>query len=669
MTSIDEIIKREVNPFDLVNLKPGNFWGEQQDAAQTVDSIHQEAITEIEALVDLVAKDHVSRTVLLAGDSGSGKSYLLGRLKRTLNPKAFFAYIGPWADSDHIWRHILRYTVDSLMHNPEGQQDSQLLLWLKSLSAFTKRNLKQRVLNDSVWKLLQSDRKKFIKHLKNTYKSAGIYSPDIFFGILHDLTNPELYDSACEWLRGDDLSEESMQALKVRNCIDTEDAAKNILANFGRISTETQPIVICFDNLETCLFNQNGILNPQPLFNVNTTIHNDYLRNFVIIISVVTDIWKRSSVRIQQADKARLETTIQLKRINLEQAEALWTYRLGSLHHQAKPKPESRIYPLTKQLLEQSFPGTKTDPRNVLILGRQEYRKHKDSIGENLPDPDPEPDSQSEFQLLWQQEYQKTEQKITKIALLSAPELVRMLQEACIALGVKEARPKLLGGKYASYSLSYKHPQEKKQVGIIWTEDSNMTSFYTVMNACQTLVNKRTDHALYLIRAASVGTPKLVGQRIYQQIFTGNPHQHLKPNLPSVHTLATYYSFVNSALAGELVVAGTTTTLEQLQTLVRESKVLEGCALLKELKIMPEGSKPPLAPIKKYLLNLIKNQHFIGRKVLVDNTHGQFSDTDISHIGQLIEQFYRDNIIQIINPHEELDNQLVCWIPEKNIPV
>lgn len=150
MASINDIIQREVNPFDPTTFKPGNFWQEQQDSALTVESIHQEAITETEALLDLVAKDHRSRTVLLLGDSGSGKSYLLGRLKRTLNPKAFFAYIGPWSDSNYIWRHILRYTVDSLMHVPEGQQESQLMLWLKSLAAFKQLSMKELIFNESV---------------------------------------------------------------------------------------------------------------------------------------------------------------------------------------------------------------------------------------------------------------------------------------------------------------------------------------------------------------------------------------------------------------------------------------------------------------------------------------------------------------------------------------
>jgi len=68
MTDINDIIKREVNPFDIINLKPTNFWAEEQDSKLMVESIHKEAIIEIEGLLDLVGKDHRSRTVLLAGE-------------------------------------------------------------------------------------------------------------------------------------------------------------------------------------------------------------------------------------------------------------------------------------------------------------------------------------------------------------------------------------------------------------------------------------------------------------------------------------------------------------------------------------------------------------------------------------------------------------------------
>ncbi|MFN5873088.1 MAG: ATP-binding protein [Aphanizomenon sp.] len=530
MTDINDIIKREVNPFDVINLKPTNFWAEEQDSKLMVESIHKEAIIEIEGLLDLVGQDHRSRTVLLAGESGSGKSYLLGRLKRTLNPKAFFAYIlCNWPDSSNIWRHILRHTVDSLIQVPEGEKESQLMLWLKSLTAFTRSDIKQRIFNDNFWEALQSNRQKFIKHLKDSYKKAGIYNPDMFFGVLHDLANPELYDLACEWLRGDDLNEDSMKEIKVKTCIDTEDAAKNILANFGRISTQTQPIVLCFDNLDTMPQLPEGFLDIQPFFNVNTTIHGDNLKNFLVIISVITNTLKRHFDRILPADKAGIHKTIQLKPITIEQAEALWAYQLQPLHQLANPRPESPIFPLNRQILEKTYPGGKTMPRNALTLGREEYQKYKGSV-----DPDPTP---AEFELLWQHEYTKSQGKITKISLLSSPDLIQMLQQSISSLKMQGVKTKLLSGRYASYSLSYQHPTKREKLGIVWTEDSNMNSFYHIMNACQTVLQKNLCQTMYLIRGGDLGKPNMAGNQLYRQIFTDTNHVHIKPSLQSIHNL------------------------------------------------------------------------------------------------------------------------------------
>lgn len=680
MTSIEELIKREVNPFDLINLKPGNFWQEQQDCVLTVESIHQEAITEIEAFLDLVTKDHRSRTMLLLGDSGSGKTYLLGRLKRTLNPKAFFAYIGSWADSDHIWRHTLRYTVDSLMQIPEGQQESQLMLWLKSLSAFTKRSLKQRIANDNFWELLQSDRQKFIRHLKDTYKKESVYNSDIFFGVLKDLTNPDLYDLACEWLRGDDLSEESMQALKVKHCIDTEDAAKLILANIGKISTETQPIVLCFDNLDNIPKLSDGLQDFQPLFNVNTTIHNDYLKNFLVIISIMTNTWKRNLDRIQQADKARIERIVPLKRITLEQAEALWAYRLQPLHSQAIPKPSSNIYPLTRQLLEEKFPGGKTIPRYTLMLGREEYQKHKiellknqkNSVGDMvIPPPELTEDRiQAEFQLIWQDEYNKVQKKTTKITQLAAPELILMLQEALSALQAQGIKPKLLSGKYASNSLSHQPSQQRERVGIVWTEEANMTSFNAVMNACKTAIQSNLCPTMYLIRAAEIGNAKLASTKTYQQIFTNSQHHHIKPNLSSVHHLATYHNLVNAAHAHELVVAGKTITLQQLENLIRDSQILHKCTLLQNLGIVPRQNNgrdddkiiEDLQEAKQFLLNILTIQQYMGLEKLIEDTCSKYSQLNRPQIEQLIQQLCEENKTQILDPKAKPEAQFIFLV-------
>ncbi|MEY3221733.1 MAG: hypothetical protein RLZZ203_589, partial [Cyanobacteriota bacterium] len=689
------------NPFDVINLKPTNFWAEEQDSKLMVESIHKNAIIEIEGLLDLVGKDHRSRTVLLSGDSGSGKSYLLGRLKRTLNPKAFFAYIlCNWADSTNIWRHILRHTVDSLIQVPEGEKESQLMLWLKSLTAFTRSDIKQRIFNDNFWEALQSNRQKFIKHLKDSYKKAGIYNPDMFFGVLHDLANPELYDLACEWLRGDDLNEDSMKEIKVKTCIDTEDTAKNILANFGRISTQTQPIVLCFDNLDTMPQLPEGFLDIQPFFNFNTTIHGDNLKNFLVIISIITNTLKRHFDRILPADKAGIHKTIQLKRITTEQAEALWAYQLQQLHQLANPRPESPIFPLNRGMLDKTSPGGKTMPRNTLVLGREEYQKYKGSLLDEKPKPEPvkiqikvttpnektvpkpiiivpqrsqdnQDTIQAEFELLWQHEYAKSQGKITKISLLSSPDLIQMLQQSISTLKIEGVKSKLLSGKYASYSLSYQHPTNRQKLGILWTEDSNMNSFYHVMNACQTVIQKNLCQTMNLIRAGDLGKPNLAGNQLYRQIFTNTNHVHIKPSLSSIHYLATYQSLVNSAKSQELVIGGKTINLQRLETLINEAEILHKCTLLQDLGIVSKTEKPPttngngkkdLRPVKDFLLNLVKTQSYMGVPTLISQAVSQFPDVKETDIQHLIDLLCQEKKVKIMNPKAKLPDQLICLI-------
>ena len=704
MTDIKNIIKREVNPFDVINLKPTNFWAEEQDSKLMVESIHKNAIIEIEELLDLVGEDHRSRTVLLEGESGSGKTYLLRRIKRSFNSKAFFAYIlCDWPDSTHIWRHILRRTVDSLIQVPEGKKESQLMLWLKSLTAFTRSDITQRIFNDNFWEALQSNRQKFIKHLKDTYKKAGIYNPDMFFGVLHDLANPELYDLACEWLRGDDLNEDSMKAIKVKTCIDTEDAAKNILANFGRISTQTQPIVLCFDNLETMPQLPEGLLDIQPFLNVNTTIHGNNLKNFLVIISVITNNWNRHLDRIFLADTVGINRKTRLKDITLEQAEALWTYHLKPLHQLANPRPESPIFPLNREMLDKTSPGGKTMPRNALTLGREEYQKYKGSLLDEdekpkpesvtikikvttrdeetipkpiiiLPPPPPannQDTTQAEFELLWQHEYTKSQGKITKISLLSSPDLIQMLQQSISTLKIQGVKSKLLSGKYASYSLSYQHPKNRQKLGIVWTEDSNMTSFYHVMNACQIVIQKNLCQTMHLIRAGDLGKPNLAGNQLYRQIFTNTNHVHIKPSLQSIHYLATYQSLVNSAKSQELVIGGKTIDLQRLETLIIEAEILHKCTLLQDLGIASKADKPPdttgngrkdLRPVKDFLLNLVKTQAFMGVPTLISQAVSQFPDVKETDIQYLIDLLCQEKKVKIMNPKAKLPDRLICLI-------
>ncbi|MFM6815066.1 MAG: AAA family ATPase [Dolichospermum sp.] len=685
MESIDKIILRSINPFS--NFSSVNFWHKQQPEP-TVDSIHQEAITKIETTLDQVVQDHQTRTIMLDGDAGCGKTYLLGRLKKKFNHKAFFVYIPPFTGIDSIWRHILRYTVDSLVQVPEGQKDSQLLLWVENvLTSIKERSVKDRIFKDDVLDLLRNERGKFINKLRDIYKKAGIsiYNADVFFGVLHDLTDTELYPLACEWLRGDDLSEDSLKTLGIKKSIDTEESARGNLANFSRIAGETQPIVLCFDQLNNIARLPDGSRALQKMFDINTKIHDED-KNFLIIISLNTDVWKTHFKSMDKSDKDRIDQEVPLKSINLQQAESLLSTRLYSLHLQARPQPSSPIYPLTSEYLEKEFPGGKTDPRDIIVFGKDVIQQYKEWLAGGSKDefkPDlsvsRKKDDHSEllaaFKLKWRDEFNKVQRQITKIRHFSAPDLIKMLQEVLETLHVEGVKyPLFTGTTYASYSLEYKLSDKSRPLGVVWTEDGNMNTFFHVMEACKKAAEKDSTLTLYLIRAEVLGNTKNKGYQSYTKFFTGSPHRHITPHINSVHYLVTYHNLVKDAREGDLVIGSKNLNFKSLQELIRESNILEGCSLLQDLgifkKIKPVIITPPpkvieLTECKDYLFDLVKTQHLLGKPTLIDNAISNFPTVNEAQINVLIQQLCEENKIQILDPKAKPEAQLICLVPHK----
>ncbi len=670
MATIQEIIKQAQNPFDPVTVTTGNFWEDPENSAlKAVKSIHQDEINQIATTLSAVNQDHRPRTILLAGNPGSGKSYLLKRLKQQLNQDAFFAYIGPWANSDRIWRYILRETVDSMLKVPEGEQESQLLLWLKSLPAFQKKG----------W--LLTERQRLIGELRATYPT-GIHRSKEFFGVLYDLTNPERRDPAYQWLRGEDLDEDDLKTLGVRGSIDNEDHAQNILINFGRISSSTKPIVLCFDQLDSIPHMPDGSLDLQALFNVNSTLHTRRL-NFLIIISIITDTWIRNQKKIQPADLARLNPNeIRLKNITLKQAESLWASRLYPLHQQADPKPTSPIYPFTQQDLEKEFRGGKTTPRRTLMLGNQLIQRYTtqgvnssepsttdstsqdDTAGKSIPRAEKVLDS---FKLKWQQEFKKTEQKITRIQDIDESQLIKMLREALEALEVKDVKPNFLSGNFASYSLSYQLQSSQERIGVVWGETTNGNSFYHLMNACDKAIQGNRCQTLYLIRNTNVKKRGLKGDKLYSKLFNGSGNIHLKlEDLYSVYYLAAYDSLVNSAYSQELVLADTIPTPEELQNLIRKSGILQDCSLLQDLNIFSSKVKDTQVvtkPVKEFVINLLKQNQIIARNVLIKTTQNKLNSIKEVAIHQGIKELSQENKIKLVPVDGSPEKQLVCLVP------
>ncbi len=685
--SIEQLIRQNINPFDPTTFKPGNFWKETYAEDQEISAIHEGVLNAVEQTLDRVLRDRQTRTLMLLGDSGSGKSYLLARIKRRLNDRACFAYVNPWPESQFIWRHVLRQTVDSLLEIPEGQgedqREPQLVRWLKGLDILQRQGLAKR---------LRGERSVFVGDMRVSFPS-GIYRPKDFFGVLYELLNPETRIVAYDWLRGEDLDEEDRKLLKVKHCVDSEDAAQKMLGNFSKIADSTQPIVICFDNLDNIPKRADSKPDLQALFDVNSSIHNEKLKNFLILVSIITSNWRENKSAIAYADLARVNEILTLRAISLDQAEAIWASRLKALHQQASSQPASNIAPLTRDWLERQYPGGKVVPRAALMLAERLIRYFKEkgqmpAISKHQTEPAPPPppvNIRASFELAWQKEFEETSHQVSRIAQFSSPELIRRLQEALEALAVSNILPGVLPSPtYRSYALGYQ--TASRRVGVVWTEDGNLTAFCNIMKACQKMMAQGDHTHLFLIRAANLGTKKNKGFQLFEAVFATDTCIHLKTDLESVRYLETYHRLVNAAAGRELVIASQTPDLPQLKKLVQASGVLAECKLLQQLRLVKgressqsnRGSTAPdlvgpsdvmdatnkkLEAGQRYILNLMATQMMMGMQAVIDRTKEQIPDLEAEKIEVIIQTLDDAGKIQQLHPDADRENQLLCWVP------
>ncbi|MTJ14511.1 ATP-binding protein [Anabaena sp. UHCC 0187] len=662
MASFAAIVLRNPNPFDQINLI--------NEKELVVDYIYQEAFIKIDRKFNEVIKNNCTSTVLINGEDGSNKSYLLSRLNQHFHYKALFVYIPPFRVREVIWQHILRYTVDSLMAISNNQKESQLLQWLS--------NLKPDIKYD-VFDFLRSDRKKFINKLKDLYKGVKIYDDDTFFSILYDLTNSELYPLACEYLRGDDLSQESLEALGIEKSIKTETVARETLVNLSRIVGNHQPIVLYFDQLTSIGKLPNGTLDFPALFTVNTKIREENI-NLLMLFNINNHTWQDNETKISQLDKHNIDETVFLKDISLAKTELLLESRLKLLHNQEILQIPSPIYPLNRQILEREFPQGKTNPRDLFIYARdtlEAYKKWLTKGGEKgdfvFPQRHENKDYNylklaSHLQIKWHEEFAKTQQSITKMRQLSSPELMKSLEEILMVLQVDEIMNTLfIGSKYSSYSLSYKLINKSAILGLVWMEDPHLTSFLHIMEACQKTLKKNQSLKLYLIRAESLGNEDDEGYKIYRKIFMNSFHYHIIPDLTSIHYLATYNNLVQSACEGDLVIAGKVIDLKNLRYLMSKSNILNSCVLLQKLGLVnnnddddQRNSNQLLKEYQNYIFYLVKSQICLSTQVIIQKTNYCFPELSESKIEALIQQLCWEKKLRIIDPKAPLESQLVC---------
>jgi hypothetical protein len=264
-----------------------------------VQDIHREAFDLCCRAVEAVRTEHRSYSVLLHGEAGSGKTHLIGRLRRRLlEQNVIFVSIQLRTSPQRLWRHVRQHVADDLLRACDGGETQ----FVRALA----RRLDE--------------------------PSGASHALRAVLGILsrngHD-------PDARAWLRGDALPESAMTRLGLAPDSDEEelpeDKARDIVLQLCRLAGMDNPLVLCFDQVEA-LQQQMSDRESIYLFGKMMSTLHDQTEN-VVLISCIKSIFKDPLYdACDQADQARLASydTRGLAPLNFDQAVRLAIARMDT---------------------------------------------------------------------------------------------------------------------------------------------------------------------------------------------------------------------------------------------------------------------------------------------------------------------------------------------------
>ncbi len=258
-----QLKEEEINPFLDDNV--GNPWGDVND----VPVIHQEVTGKIFQFIRQMKKDreHRSRSVVIYGFAGSGKSHLLARIRKHTKDSAYFTFVQPMVSEVDYWQYLQRQIIGSLMKpyplNPQYRQ-------LHYLICCGIRNLMKDVLippESNFFEKLDENPINLIYYLKNydnLEKQVLAIASDKIQNASHSIQDhlrvllrflhSSAKETASRWMKclGVDEEECSVLGISKRFSVDRIDDtfARDFLMDLSLLSIYDRPIVLCFDQLD-----------------------------------------------------------------------------------------------------------------------------------------------------------------------------------------------------------------------------------------------------------------------------------------------------------------------------------------------------------------------------------------------------------------------------------
>lgn len=249
--------KSVINPF--VSNRLDSAW--DPDSVD-VEAINHTAFERCGETIELVRSTGRCRGLLLSGESGSGKTHLLQRLRRHVqrDGRNCFVYVPPVSGPDRFFRDLLQHTVQDLVGSRTGSPSSQLeSLLIRALLRRTET--KPKVTAAAFWadvRKRHAPGEALFSWLNGPLQQLCLrleLDPEVTRVLQHYLGEHRRFD-AYSWLLGRSVPDAVLERLGTSRTLEEDADALHALVTLSRLAGANSVLVLAFDQLEGLQVNE-----------------------------------------------------------------------------------------------------------------------------------------------------------------------------------------------------------------------------------------------------------------------------------------------------------------------------------------------------------------------------------------------------------------------------
>jgi len=375
--------------FHLLKLLPnpllGSFVGDPwtvRDADPDVSEIHRPVFRTCLTAVEEARNASCSSGIVIHGQAGSGKTHLIGRLRRKLiddsrTPQLerlshAFAYIKLNTNAGSLTRHVRRsVAVDLLRSQRHGWNQFERMVISRLMEVAEGEGDMA-----GFWEYFLEERAEHeLDGMLQQLQASENLSP-AFVRVLGWLIRKRHLLDVAGWLRGDPLSEAALVRLDLGAGNDNDDPelqSLGMLLDFMRLAGAKVPLVLCFDQIEALQTSPNDVESFERFGHLMTALANAD-PNLVLISCLQSSRYDllKQAIPGYAIDRIQSRAAMSLNPLLLEQARALLALRLAPLA-ESRPAEASEIWPFTDSDLQRFVGSTGCSARELIVAAAQRF--------------------------------------------------------------------------------------------------------------------------------------------------------------------------------------------------------------------------------------------------------------------------------------------------------